>query len=69
MFLLIIDGKETTGGNGNGAPCKLPFIYHQTTYNECIDAYNQGQFWCPTADLNGTTYVPKTTKWGNCQGQ
>ncbi len=66
MWFLFAGGAATTGGNSGSASCIFPYTYSGQTYTQCIDAFNSGVFWCPTADLNGIDYVSGTTKWGNC---
>ena len=52
----------TTGGNGDGAFCKFPFVYKGQTYYDCTLADNKKP-WCSTTDN-----YDRDQLWGRCAG-
>ncbi len=43
---------KTTGGNGGGSPCVLPFIHQTATCSGCIKLNdNDPTYWCATSDM------------------
>ena len=52
-------GMCTFGGNAEGRPCVLPFIYRNKVSNECVEYENKR--WCAT-----TSNFDVDKKWGYC---
>lgn len=56
---------STVGGNSEGAPCVLPFIFLGKTYDACTTSgRNDGKMWCSV-----TKSFDEDRKWGFCPDQ